>query len=246
MRLADSELAVILPAYNEEANIGRVVRELRTRWPGADVIVVNDGSTDGTSQEARAAGAVVLDLPFNLGIGGAVQTGYMYAVGRGYPLVARLDGDGQHDPAALEVLLAPILAGEADLVIGSRYLAPSISPNAYRPTLARRLGIRFFSSLVSLLAGQRFTDATSGLQACTAEVARVCARDFPADYPEVECLAVLARAGYRVREVAVEMRPRLAGRSSITPARSLYFALKVTLVLLLTVLRSQEVRPWKG
>jgi len=234
-----SSLLVIVPAYNEGPCIGRVVSELRAWVPEAHVVVINDGSLDDTSAQARRAGATVIDLPYNLGIGGAVQTGYKYAAATGCDVVVRLDGDGQHDPGYLRQLVAPVLAGDADLVVGSRYVQGR-APGAgdYVPSAARRWGIRFFGLLVSAIAGQRVTDTTSGLHACSPKVAALLARDYPSDYPEVEVLAVLGRAGYRIVEVPVRMRRRLAGRSSITPARSLYYAIKVTLTLLWTLLRA--------
>ena len=237
-------VAVIIPAYNEAGNIERTVREVRSILPESDVIVINDASRDATSALARQAGALVLDLPFNLGIGGAVQTGYTFAAAHGYTLIARLDGDGQHDPAQLAGLIAPVRDGEVDIAIGSRFIgAPRADGDHYRASLVRGGGIRLFANLVSLIIQQRVTDTTSGFQVCNAAVASFLGEHCPCDYPEVEMVAALGRSGYRIREIPVQMRRRLAGRSSITPVRSAYYAFKVTLALLIGLLRSPALRP---
>ena len=238
-----SRVAIIMPAYNEAGNMGRAVRDARAAAPDADIVVINDGSTDATSQLAREAGALVIDLPYNLGIGGAVQTGYKYAAERGYRVVARLDGDGQHDPTQLAALLEPVASGRVDVAIGSRFVdGEARTDDCYRASFTRAMGIRMFAHLVSWIIGQRVTDTTSGFQVCNADVAAYSARNFPTDYPEVEMIAVLVRAGYRICEVPVRMRRRDTGRSSITPARSAYYMLKVTLALLVGMLRKPPGR----
>ena len=219
----------IVPARNEEGAVGRVVEELREFDPALDVLVIDDGSEDATAQSAAAAGAAVVSLPFNLGIGGAVQTGFKYALEHGYDTVIRLDGDGQHDPQEIPQLLGPLDRGEADVVVGSRFADGS---GDYRPPFARRAGIRWFARLVSLLTRQKLTDTTSGFQAVNARAIRLFAADYPHDYPEVEAAVMVVRHRLRIMEVPARMRDRETGASSITALRSFYYAIKVTLALL--------------
>jgi glycosyltransferase involved in cell wall biosynthesis len=236
--VAESRRIAIVPARNEAGAIESVLAEIRAFDPGLDVVVIDDDSSDETAALAAAAGAAVVSLPFNLGIGGAVQTGFMYALAGGYDLAVRLDGDGQHDPAELPKLIEPVLRGEADIVVGSRFAA---SRDAYRPPLARRAGIRFFAGLVSLLVRQRVTDTTSGFQALNRNGIRLFAADYPHDYPEVEATVMVIRHRLRLLEVPVQMREREHGSSSITALRSAYYALKVTLALFVGVFRRTVV-----
>ena len=224
----------VVPAYNESGAIGRVVGEIRAARPGIDVVVVDDASTDETAAVAEAAGATVLRLPYNVGIGGAVQTGFRYAVEEDYERAVRLDGDGQHDATEIGRLFEPLDRGEADLVIGSRFVEDG---GSYRPPFARRLGIRVFARLVSLLGGQRVTDTTSGFIALDRAGIELFAREYPHDYPEVEATLVALRSGLRLSQVQVEMRERETGASSITFVRSLYYIVKVLLALLVASLR---------
>ena len=230
----------IVPARNEEDAVAKVVAELRSFDPHLDVVVIDDGSEDSTAARAEAAGAAVVSLPFNLGIGGAVQTGFKYALEHGYETVLRLDGDGQHDPRQIPNLLAPLLRGEADVVVGSRFAEGG---SDYKAPLARRAGIRWFAQLVSLLTGQKLTDTTSGFQAVNARAIRLFAADYPHDYPEVEAVRPLQREPGRLRilEVPALMRGRETGRSSITLVRSLYYAVKVTLALFVGMFRRRIV-----
>ncbi len=232
--MTTDRLAAIVPAWNEAGAIGGVVDEILAFDPTVEVVVVDDSSTDDTVDIARAHGATVLSLPFNVGIGGAVQTGFRYARDEGYQVAVRLDGDGQHTAAELGKLLAPIRAGEADLVIGSRFVDPS---GTYRPPFARRMGIRVFARLVSLLAGQKVTDTTSGFSALDRTAIELFATEYPHDYPEVEATLVALRSGLRFVQVQVDMRERQAGTSSITFVRSLYYIVKVMLALLVASLR---------
>ena len=227
-------LIIIIPAYNEEACIGDVVRGARQAMPGADVLVVDDGSADATASVARAAGAFVVRHPFNLGIGGTVQTGLKFARRMHYDYVLRMDGDGQHDPRYLESVLAPVLDGRADVAIGSRFLNGKTEMKI--PAL-RRLGIRVFSTEVSLLTRRKATDTTSGLTAMNRRAVEVLARYMPQDYPEVESRVILHSAGLSTEEVPVQMQERMAGVSSIDSWRSLYYAVKVSVAVLLTAVK---------
>jgi glycosyltransferase involved in cell wall biosynthesis len=227
-------LVAIVPAWNEAEVIAAVVDEIRHAVPTIDVVVVDDASTDETATTAERRGATVLRLPFNVGIGGAVQTGFRFALEEGYDLAVRLDGDGQHDAAEIGKILAPVEAGEADLVIGSRFVDDQ---GTYRPPFARRVGIRVFARLVSLLGRQRVTDTTSGFVALNRSGIELFAVEYPHDYPEVEATLVALRSGLRLAQVQVEMRERTTGVSSITFVRSLYYIVKVTLALLVASLR---------
>jgi len=185
----------VVPAYNEGATVARVVAALHRDAPQVDVVVIDDGSTDATADLAERSGAKVLRMPFNVGIGGAVQTGFKYALEHGYETVIRLDGDGQHDPAQIPNLLAPLDRGEADVVVGSRF---ATGDGDYRPPFARRAGIRWFAHLVSLLTRQKLTDTTSGFQAVNARAIRLFAVDYPHDYPEVEAAVMVVRHRLRI------------------------------------------------
>jgi len=223
----------IVPAYNEAGNIGRVVDELRAFDPELDVVVVSDGSADATSEVARAHGAHVVTLPFNLGIGGAVQTGFRYAWENGYELAVRCDGDGQHDPSELPKVLAPVVAGDADIVVGTRFGGD----DSFRSTAARRIGIRMLAAIVSLIARQRVTDTTSGFQALNRRALGLFAADYPHDYPEVEGMVMTIKHQLRLQEVPVRMREREHGSSSITAFRSIYYMAKVLLALFVGLFR---------
>ncbi len=239
-RLVDPRLdalrrVAIVPALNEERSVPRVIAELRAFDPGLAIVVVSDGSTDRTADVAEQLGAHALRLPFNLGIGGAVQTGFRYADENGFDIAVRVDGDGQHDAAQLDKVLAPVLAGEADIVVGSRFAAAG----GYRSSLSRRLGIRILAWTVSLLVRQRVTDTTSGFQAVNRSGIELFARDYPHDYPEVEATVMVHRHKLRLVEVPVTMREREHGRSSITALHSIYYMVKVLLALAIGVFRRQ-------
>ncbi|MBP2673559.1 MAG: glycosyl transferase family 2 [Deltaproteobacteria bacterium] len=223
---------VAIPAYREERKIGSVVTSVRGLYP-YDILVVNDGSPDSTSKAARDAGAIVLDLPCNLGIGGAMQTAFLYALGHGYDAVARLDGDGQHDPADIGRILEPILRGEADAAIGSRFLGEA----TYRISYPRIFGIRFFRILVNLFTGYRVTDPTSGFFAVNRRMMQLYSVYYPSDYPEVDSYILMHRANARAVEVPVRMYEREEGKSSITPFRAMYYMVKVTMSFLINCIR---------
>ncbi|HID64612.1 MAG TPA: glycosyltransferase family 2 protein [Anaerolineae bacterium] len=224
---------VIIPAYNEADSIGGVISRVRASAPEVDILVIDDGSTDATAAIAQEAGALVVSLPHNLGIGGAVQTGYIFAAEMGYDIAVQVDGDGQHDPAEIAEIVAPLLAGQADVVIGSRY----IEDRGYITPFLRRMGIFVLASIVSLIIRQRVTDTTSGFRAVNRRVIEFCAREYPRDYPEPESVVLFRRAGFRVREIPVTMNPRYGGKSSITPMRSFYYMVKVLLAILIGLLR---------
>ncbi len=227
------KMLVVIPAYNEEKNIPGVIGDLRRHAPGADIVVVNDGSSDGTSQCARALGVKVLNLPVNLGIGGAMQAGYHYANRHDYGIAVQFDADGQHQAGEIEKLLGPLAAGESDMVVGSRFLIPG----SYHAGFARKAGMTIFSSLVSVILGMRVTDTTSGFRAVNRRVIEYYTRQYPEDYPEVEALVLVHKQGMRIREVPVVMRERTSGRSSITPVRSAYYMVKVMLAVFVDLLK---------
>jgi len=222
---------LIIPAFNEAGSIQGVINSVRPYIDG-DIVVIDDGSEDDTTALAKGAGAAVLRHPCNLGIGAAVQTGFLYGLQRGYDYVVRQDGDGQHDPAQIPRLLAVLQEGEADIVVGSRLLARE----GYQSTWVRRAGI-FVLGIVSRLVGTRVTDPTSGYWAVNRNALRVLARSHPDDYPETEALVLAARAGCRVREVPVIMYARIAGQSSIGAIYSGFYMFKVVLALLVGRLR---------
>lgn len=224
---------LIIPALNEAAAIAGVIGAARAHFSG-EVAVIDDGSDDATAELARAAGAIVLRHPCNLGIGAAVQTGFIYGLTRGYDAVVRQDGDGQHDPAQIPRLLELLHRDEADIVVGSRFLARE----GYQSTVVRRAGI-FILGVVSALVGARVTDPTSGYWAVNRRALATLAKQHPDDYPETEALAEATRAGCRVLEVPVVMHARLGGRSSIGALYSGFYMLKVVLALLVGRLRAR-------
>lgn len=228
---------VIIPALNEADVIGQVVSRVRQHLPWSDVAVINDGSSDSTAQNAAQAGALVLHMPYNVGIGAAVQTGFMFAARQGYEVVMRSDGDGQHDPADLQRLFDALVQGGADVVIGSRY----IEDRGYVTSAPRRMGIILLARLISLIVRQSITDPTSGFSAYNQRTIDLCARLYPHDYPEPEAIVILHRAGLRICEIPVTMRAREVGKSSITPTRSLYYMVKVILAILIGLLRPAPV-----
>jgi len=232
VRAAVKRIAIV-PARNEEASIRQVIAGIQRFDPNFEVVVIDDGSADRTAAVAEAAGARVVRLPFNLGIGGAVQTGFQYALEHGFQLAVRLDGDGQHDPGELPALLEPVLSGRADIAVGSRFAGSG----EYRPPFARRIGITLFSRLVSLLVRQHVTDTTSGFQALNRRGIRLFAADYPHDYPEVEAVVMVFKHRLRLEEVPVHMRERAAGSSSITAVRSIYYMAKVSLALFVGLFR---------
>ncbi len=226
-------LLVIIPAYNESLAIGHVVREVRETVPGIAVLVIDDCSTDGTAQAARAAGAGVLRLPNHLGLGGAVQAGYKLAYELGCEYVIRIDGDGQHDPRYIPKIFEALRTSGCEMVIASRYL----DGNGNHTSLLRGIGIRFFRLVLRPILGKTVRDPTSGFVGVNRAALEVFSKSFPLEYPEIETLVVLERKAFRFLEVPCRMRPRLAGRSSITVLKSFYYIAHVLLGVFVNVLK---------
>ena len=222
-------MCVVVPAFNEGRAVASVVRELRANLPGAAFVVIDDGSTDNTASEALNAGATVVTLPVNLGIGGAVQTGYRYALRHDFEYAMQVDGDGQHDAAEATRLLHPVFAGEADLATGSRWLGRG----DYSATRGRRAGMHILSALVLWRTGTRFTDTTSGFRALGPTALALFGRSYPVDFPEVESIVLACQSRLSVMEVPVRMRERAHGRSSIAGVRSAYYMARVAVALLI-------------
>jgi glycosyltransferase involved in cell wall biosynthesis len=233
---------VFIPAWNEEASISEVIADVRVSIPGADVLVVDDGSTDATAARGREAGALVASLPFNQGLGAALQTGYLYALREGYDCCAHLDADGQHPAEEVARLLAEVLADRADLVIGSRYRdsAAQAGGDDYRPTISRRIGTSVFRFFLTLATRQRFTDTTSGMRAANRRVMSLFSENYSPDFAEIESLQLAVRQGLRVEEVPVRMLERTGGRSFLTPLRSAFFIFKGLVVLLVGQFRPRH------
>lgn len=227
------EVLIIIPAFNEEGNIANVIRELETINLACDILVINDGSRDRTGPLAATL-ATVINLPSNLGIGGAVQTGFKYANRYGYQVAVQFDGDGQHIAAEVPKLLNALADSGAAMVIGSRFLK---SHNGFRSTFTRRIGIRVFEIMTSLLIGQHLTDNTSGFRAFNQQAIEFFSLNYPSDYPEPEAVILLGRNGFRIAEVFTMMRARQEGDSSITGLTGIYYMIKVMLAVSVTVLR---------
>lgn len=234
-------MLAVVPALDEEATIGTVIAEIRRADPGIAIVVVDDGSTDRTAEIARFAGATVLELPFNLGIGGAVQTGFRYALQEGFDIAVQIDADGQHVPWELERLLPPLLEERADVVIGSRFVDRDTEVHESRP---RRLAMHVFGVVVSAAIGQRVRDTSSSFRALNRRALAFCAAEYPHGFLEtIEVTALLAHRGFRLVEVPVEMRPRKAGRSSLGVLPSLAYAAKVLLAVLVSRFRRTDAFP---
>jgi glycosyltransferase involved in cell wall biosynthesis len=233
---------VFIPAWNEEGSVPAVIAGVREALPKADVLVINDGSTDATAARAREAGALVASLPFNQGLGAALQTGYLYALQENYECCAHLDADGQHPPAEVGRLLQEIYADHADLVIGSRYRDPDrAKTDDYKPTFSRRIGTGVFRFFLTLATRQRFTDTTSGMRAANRRVMVLFSERYSPDFAEIESLQLAVREGLRVEEVPVRMLERVGGTSFLTPLRSAFFIFKGMVVLLVGQFRPRRV-----
>jgi glycosyltransferase involved in cell wall biosynthesis len=226
--------AAIMPALNEAGQIGAVIEEIQAVDPDIEVIVVDDGSTDQTAAEARRAGAEVIRLPYNLGIGGAVQTGYKYAFEHGFQIAFQIDGDGQHDPSQLDAIVDPIARDEADIVIGSRFLGLG----QYRAPFVRRIGMTVFARLVSTIVRQPLSDTSSSFRAVNRRAMKLFAHEYPHGYLEtVEATVMASKYGLRLMEVPVLMRQRMFGRSSLTVALASFYAIKVFVAVFVSMFR---------
>lgn len=228
-------ILIIIPAYNEEANIRQLLKKLKD-VSEVDVLVINDHSRDDTSKICLEEEVNIIDLPCNLGIGGAVQTGYKYAALKGYDYAVQVDGDGQHNPEFIRQLIQPLILNEADLVIGSRY----IKKEGFQSTFLRRLGINYFCILLKLLIKKKITDPTSGFRACNKEVIRLFSSYYPMDYPEPESIVHVIRNGFSVEEIPVIMNERSGGVSSINSFKSVYYMIKVSFAMLFDLMRKQN------
>ncbi|AIQ38142.1 MULTISPECIES: glycosyltransferase family 2 protein [Paenibacillus] len=227
----------IIPCFNEEENIESLIKELSDYSDILDFVIINDYSTDLTSVICDKNNANVINLPCNLGIGGAVQTGYIYAKKNNYDIAIQIDGDGQHNPAYIKSLIEPIVKDGLDFVIGSRF----IEKEGFQSSITRRVGIIYFSGLLKLLAKRKVSDPTSGFRACNKKVIDFFANSYPTDYPEPESIMALSRNGYKIAEIPVQMRERNGGTSSIKSLKSIYYMIKVTLAIIIDFTRKHQV-----
>lgn len=223
------KVGIIIPSYNEEGNIQNVINSINISDATVDIIVINDGSLDKTSMIAKNAGAYVIDLPNNLGIGGAVQTGYLYCYNNDYDVAIQIDGDGQHSGEYINELILSLEESNADIVIGSRF----IDKGTFKSNLSRKIGIKFFSKLVSLITSSKINDTTSGLRCINRKAIELFSKYYPSDYPEVETIVYAHKRGLSIKEIPVIMRQRMHGKSSISLLNGLYYMIKVTIGLLL-------------
>ena len=224
---------IIIPAYNEAENIEKTVNEIIEKAPGFDYVVIDDCSADDTRKICIENGYNMIHLPFNLGIGGAVQTGYRYGLQEGYDIAVQVDGDGQHDPAFLNMMAEEMKKRKLDMIIGSRF----ITGEGFQSSGVRRVGIRYFTFLIRLLTGKRISDPTSGLRMINWEIMKIFAGDYPKDYPEPESVVAVLRQKKAVGEIPVIMKERGGGISSISLKRSVYYMVKVTLAILIERVR---------
>jgi len=234
---SEPKTLVIVPIHNEEENIAGVIREIQTKAANCDILVVNDASSDDGSRVSRKLGVPVLDLPINLGIGGAVQTGFMFARMKDYDIVVQVDGDGQHDPSFIPNLIAPITSGQADISIGSRRLYN----NNPSPSITRLVGIRFFSWMTSTLTSASISDCSSGFRALNHRAFTLFSNEYPTDFPDAEALISAHRAGLRICEVPAKFRQRDRGKSSLRPLRLVYYPFKESFSILVKLTTKKGV-----
>ena len=233
------EVIIVIPAYNEEKNIEPLIKNIKAKVSNVDILVIDDGSADRTARVAEKAGAIALRLPFNMGYGAALQTGFKYALNKRYQYVVQMDADGQHDPDSVKILLNEIRKESADVVIGSRFLNDKSS---YRAPLVRKLGIGLFGKIASIITGQPVTDPTSGFQALNRDALRFYAsKYYPVDYPDADVIIMLHRAGLRVKEISVVMHNRQEGQSMHSGLlKPLYYVFKMFLSMFVTLLRNDK------
>ena len=224
---------IIIPAYNEEENIEKTVNAIQKSAQGFDYVIINDCSIDNTRKICEEKGFNIVNLPINLGIGGAVQTGYKYAYENGYDVAVQVDGDGQHDPEFLSTMAEYLIEHRVDMVIGSRF----IEKKGFQSSITRRMGIKFFSGLIKVLTGKTITDPTSGLRMIGRNVMEIFSQDYPRDYPEPESIVAVLRKNMKIEEIPVVMLERQGGVSSISPKKSIYYMVKVTLEILIERMR---------
>ena len=224
---------IIIPAYNESENIEKTIAAIRENAPEFDYVIINDCSTDNTKEICEKNGFNIINLPINLGIGGAVQTGYKYGYEEGYDIAVQVDGDGQHDPRFLGTMADYLETRKLDMVIGSRF----INKEGFQSSSARRLGIKYFTVLIKLLTRTKITDPTSGLRMVDRDIMEMFANDYPKDYPEPESVVAVLRRKKKVKELPVVMKAREGGVSSISPKKSIYYMIKVTLAILIERIR---------
>jgi len=236
MKISKPKILIIIPAFNEEANIKGVIEAVKAHQSEAHIVVINDGSVDRTAEIASAEGVTVLSHPFNMGIGATMQTGFKYAMINGFDIAVQVDGDGQHPAEQIGDLVKTLIEFKADLVVGSRFM----SSTGYRPSMARGAGMAIFSNLVSLIIGEKVTDTTSGFRASGKRCIEFFCSHYPDDYPEVEALVLLHKKGFRIKETPVKMACRQGGRSSITPIRSVYYMVKVLLAILVDLIKKLD------
>ncbi len=227
---------IIIPAYNESESIEKTVEDIKKNAPDFDYVIINDCSTDNTLDILKKNGYNYVSLPINLGIGGAVQTGYMYAEKFGYDVAVQVDGDGQHDPAFLSVMADYLAEHNLDMVIGSRF----IEKKGFQSSKIRRVGIVYFTGLIKLLTGKKITDPTSGLRMAGKNVIKLFAQNYPKDYPEPETAVTALNNGMKIEEIPVVMRERQGGVSSINPTKSVYYMVKVTIAIVIEAMRGKR------
>lgn len=230
------KILVIIPAYNEQDNILNTIADIKSNEKKIDYAVINDCSTDSTKEILKSSGANFIDLPVNLGIGGGVQTGYLYALEHGYDIAIQFDGDGQHDAAYIKELISPIENGQADVVIGSRF----IEKEGFQSSFMRRMGIKFLSQLIYILCGVRVYDVTSGMRAVNKKMIREFAHNYAQDYPEPEAIIAAGLMKARIVEVPVRMHERKNGVSSINALKSVYYMIKVSMALIIERLTARK------
>ena len=232
------KILVIIPAYNEQDSIINVIKKLKKDCPRADYVVINDCSKDNTLSVLKENNTSFVNLPINLGIGGGVQTGYKYALENGYDIAIQIDGDGQHDTAYLDKVIAPIEEGVADIAIGSRF----IDKEGFQSSGMRRAGIKFLSALIKICCGTKVRDVTSGFRAVNRKYIKMYAYDYPTDYPEPEAIVQASVDGARIAEVPVIMKERETGQSSIYAWKSIYYMIKVSLAIIICRISKRRKR----